>query len=342
MTFASAAWAIDGAIVGSALARLSSYAESGGVEGVVSIGDLTVTPLDVPGPGLQISPGGALLLNRYQSPKINQTYTVLNSGAQILDSTSMPPVATSRSYHLVVITVGDPEFPQAGHPWMTSNDPVAGTETTFQYVRPYILRNVPSGAIASPTAAARYIRDNIAYPAVALAGLDIPANTATITSSQIIDLRKVARPRNTEEMFTAAGSSSNPLNGAGGVAGQYENWPNTATFSVDIPDWATVAKVQAFVESATLSKAGSGALRVTIVGAGSTPATNLNESTPANGVDRIGYNIGGKITIPAAVRGTTVQVRIEGMPKTDASKGFLSTDASTGALIRVRFEESAA
>lgn len=333
MTFASAPWALDGARTASALARTASYAETGSAEGVISRDDLKVSPLDVPGVGVKIAAGGALILNRYQTTP-SQTYTVLNVGDEILDPTDMPPANAAQKVYLVCATVGDPEFSQTGHPWMTSSDPAAGTEETFQYVRPFI---IPVANTSIKTAKAA----GVTYPALALAQLVIPANTTTITSSMITDVRKIARPRNSEEIFTGASSSSNYLNGGAAGPGNYEVWPSALTFQVDIPEWATTAKVMSFVEGPQLQKAGIGALRVTLVGAGSTAATNLNESAPTSGVDRKSYNVGGKIDIPANLRGTTATIRMEGMVANTGSQGFLIADTYTGGVLRVRFEEAA-
>lgn len=330
MTFASAPWAVDGARTPAALARTASYAETGGAEGVISQNDLKVSPLDVPGVGLQIAGGGALVLNRYQTP-VSQSYTVLNVNTHVVDAADMPPVAGSDRWFLVCVVVGDPEFSPAGHPFMTS-DPMADPEN-FDYVRVVL---VPCN---SGTKSFREL--NKAYPALALARVKIPANTTTVTAANIeADLRKVARPRTSEDIFTSSQAGNNLLNG-GGVVGAYEVWPNTASFSVDIPEWATVCKPFAFIEGAMLSKAGVGALRITLVGAGATTTTNLNESAPTSGYDRKGYSIGGKITIPASMQGTTATIRIEGSVNSEAAKGMLDTDQYTGSYMRVRFEESA-
>lgn len=341
MTFRNSPLAIDGARIDAATVRIEAFANSTSAEGIVSASDLKVRPLAVAGNGIIVGDGNAIIRNRYQSTP-NQSYVVSNVGDTTLDSTQMPPANPSSMSHLVCVTVGDPEFSQVGHPWMLATDPPAGTAETFQYVRPWIIQNVPSTAIASPAAALAYVR-TLGYPAIPLAGLSIPANTTTITASMIVDLRKVARPRVEEYVFTAASATSDNLNGAGGVAGTYENWPHTAHFDVDVPDWAVVAKVQAYVEGARLTKAGNSVLRVGFSDGGETTVTNINESAPTSGnYDRKGYNVGGEISIPASYRGTTRTIQMQGTALTTADQGSLKSDTNTSTLIRIRFEEKAA
>lgn len=336
MTFNSTAWAIDGARTSASLARRQAYASTGGNEGIVSAADLKVSPLAVPGVGLRIAAGSALILNRYQGASINETYTVANEGEHTMDSTEMPPADPAARTHLVAITIGDPGGSQVGHPWMGSGDPPDGTEETFQYVRPHIIRNVPANSTAA-------YADSLGYPALIIARLDIPANTTTIQASMITDLRTLAQPRNTERVEHIAGAPSNFLNGGdGGTPGVYENWPNTVYIDLAVPKWATRALITGFVEGARLTKAGGGKLRAAFVDGGATPITQVNESAPTTGSDRKGYNIGGEIAIPEPYRGTTRRLRIEGTPNNTNSKGFLSTDSATTGQLRVRFEEGTA
>lgn len=330
MTLASSPWAVDGARVKSSTARAALFAESGSAEGVGGYSHLKVTALAVPGVGVTIAEGAVLILNRYQSSP-NQTYSANNIGPTDLNSTNMPPSSPAAQSHLVCVVIGDPEFSAVGHPFMPATPIPDDQKEDYQYARFFVIPNVPATT-------KNFAQLGLSYPAYALARIDVPANTSTITNSMIVDLRKIARPRATEEVFTAASSSSNLL---GNVVGTYENWPPSASFSVDIPDWATTAKIQGFVESAIISKAVNDALRITIVGAGSTAITNINESAPASGTDRIGWNAGGSVSIPANLRGTTATIKFEGVAWSDASRFGLATDASTGALIRVRFEEKA-
>lgn len=325
MTFSSAPWAIDGAKTGANLARRATYAAVGDVEGLVTKTDLKVSQLAVPGNGLLISGGNAIVLNRYQQ-SINESYVVANPDTHQVLPVDMPAVSATAKSYLVLVTIGDPEFSQVGHPWMTSDKLSEDEAPDYVYARPFLLPCNPGTTSAAGL--------GLTYPAYALARLDIPANTATITDSMLTDLRKMARPRVSEEVFFARGGTANPLNT---VTPAFETWGG-APQSVAIPKWATLAKIDGWVESAIISKATIGDLRVNIVGRAASDVTPFNRSTPANGTDRTGMNFGGKIDV-TAVAGSTRTIQLEGRVASAASSGGLTTDGYTSMMIRVRFEE---
>lgn len=332
MTFLNAAWAIDGATVQSSLARQSVYAGTNGAEGIIQKGDLKVSALATPGQGVQIGAGGALLLNGYQTNP-DQTYTVSNPAVHTMLASEMPSSNPSDKHYLVCITIGDPEFSQVGHPWMLATDPPEGEEATFEYVRPFIVP-CPNG-----TSDASVL--NLGYPALALARLEIPGGQTTIQAGYIKDVRKLAQPRSWLAIsHNPAPAGTNSLNGAGGIAGTYERWPNVGVLTVDVPSWAVKAKVTGFVEGAKLTKAGYARLRAQVEGTSLvTSLTNVDETDPPNtSTDRRSYNVGGEIDV-TSVAGTTKTFSVYGTPTNDASKGALYSDANTSVLLQVYFEE---
>jgi hypothetical protein len=336
MTFRSASL-IDGALVDAAVLRIGSFMAGGRYEGVATGPSLKVKPLTTPGNGVTINAGAGLVVNRYQASP-DQAYIVSNVGDVTLGSADMPPVSTSDRSHLVCVTVGDPEFSQVGHPWMPGTIP-AGSEETFQYVRPYIIQNVPAGTKS-------FAELNRSYPAYALARIDIPKNTTTITSAMIVDLRDIPLPRSSERIEHIAGpATKQTLNGESGVAGAYQNFPNSVNFQLDIPLWASRAYITGFVEGVRVVAAGTGKIRVSMGGAvgAATTSTSIDEAAPGGGSNgiRTSYNLGGEIAIPDAAKGTTVTVRIEATPNTNADKGFLTADSSASGQIRVRLAEQA-
>lgn len=334
MTFLTAPWAVDGALINSSLARLATYASLGGAEGILQKADLKVSALSTPGHGLQIAVGGVAILNRYQDNP-DQAYVAYNPTVHTMNSAEMPASNASARQYLVCTTIGDPEFSQVGHPWMLASDPPAGQENTFVYVRPFLVGPVPAGT-------KKFSELGLDYPAYALARLEIPANTTTYTNDMIIDLRKLARPRSWEAIAHVAGpGTANPLNGAGGTPGDYERWPNVNVLTVEVPEWAVAAKITGFVEGAKLTKAGQARLRAAVSGTALvTPVTNIDEATPGSSADRRSYNIGGELDIRTQA-GNTVTFIVEGTPNNTASKGALTTDSATSVQIRVYFEEVA-
>lgn len=231
MTFNFAPWALDGARTPAALARVSAYALGGNRGGVVKPRDLRVQPLAVPGPGLRITTGAAVILNRYQSTP-DQSYVVSNPSTHTVPSGSMPPVTGGTAYYLVCVVVGDPEYNQAGHPFM-SGDPIAPeVAADFEYVRVVVL---PCGA---GTTTFEELGKN--YPGYALARLTIPGNTATITSGMITDVRQLTRSRQERALLPL-----DPPDGHAIQSTDWVDWPPDVYSTVRVPDWATHVTVVA-------------------------------------------------------------------------------------------------
>jgi len=320
VTFDNAAWAINGATLGSSLARRAQFAAVEGFEGIVQDGDLKVTQLDVPGVGIQIAPGAAVILNRYQTTP-NEAYTVSNPGVHTITSGEMPPANPAAKSYLVAVVVGDPDFSQVGHPWMGADDPPAGEETTFDYVRVTIIE------VAAGTKSAK----NLGFPALALARIDVPANTTTITNAMITDLRALAQPRSKQVIVQASGPGTpHALSGQSLV-----RWPNTAFWNVEVPEWATKVSVIANLEGVSVTKAGSGIL-VARMGTTSVANINLNETGPAV----TGYTLGGTTAVPLADRGTTKTFELVGSTTNTASNGLVSMGGTGTVFFAITVEEA--
>lgn len=320
MTFSNAPWIVDGALVSSALARRSQYASTSGAEGIVNLNDLKVRPLAVPGVGLLIDPGVGLLLNRYQT-NINESYMVSNPGTHTMTSGEMPAANPSAKSYLVAIVVGDPEFSQVGHPWMPTTVP-DGEEQTFEYVRPTIIE-VPPGTTSA---------DSLGYPAYALARLDMPANTTTITASEITDLRELAQPRSKRVV-----KIWNPI-GTSLSSGSYITFPAAASWDIPIPPWASRALIKA-TWSGLLIVEGSftGNVRVTL-GGEVTQSSGINFNDPS-GATRGTQGCADDIPIPEALRGTTQPLVAQGR-KTSGPIN-LQADNNTSFHLDVEFIEVA-
>ena len=329
MTWTNVPWALDGALIPSSLARLGQYVATGGAEGIAQLGDLKVAPLDTPGNGVKIFSGGAAVLNRYQGETPDQTYMVHTASGEILGPSDMPASSGSALSHLVCVTVGDPEFSQTGHPWMLSSDPPVGTEDTFQYVRTFVVQNVPSNTVS-------FDQLNLNYPAYALARLDVPASTTTITSGMIVDLREMASPRSKDFQWSVAASVADVL--VVTTPGVFEYWPDNSQSAVPIPKWASYAYVDGwingFVDSssdATKAEMRIGSLVMNVY----TPSSKYSAIVAG----RESVLMGGRIYIPSAYRGTTQNWQIHGTPQDAGSQSDLTTDAWTNCMVHIRFVE---
>lgn len=331
MTFDNAAYATDGARISAALARRALYAEARD-GGIVQTGDLKVTQLAVPGVGVLIAPGVGLVLNDYQTSP-NEVYVASNPGVHTITAGEMPAANPSPKSYIVAVVIGDPEFSQVGHPWMGSDDPPVGEETTFQYVRPTIIE-VAAGATTVPGS----------YPALSLARIDVPADTTTITDSMIHDLRALASPRQSQEIFTSPNGTwenASPVRIASGST--YADWgPAQYAPTVKVPAWATRAILVASINGVRLSDTSvsvSGNVR-TQLGSVVGPVTSFDYSI-GGGAIRDNLQTAGEYDV-SGIAGTTVAMRVEGYqsgPVTPTVNQRLSLQSGSQIIFDVRFFE---
>lgn len=307
-------WAIDGVEVPAAVARALPYVDNGGAEGVVEPASMQVLALATPSTSVRVLPGGALVRNRYAGGSL-QSYAALEQVQQ-----TVPVVATGSSggrSDLVVLRVSDPEF--------ASGD--AGA--TFE-----IIQGVPSNADH------RYAW-TLGFPAIALARVDIPASTATVTNDMITDLRRVARPRRETLMLVA-----NPVDGRRLSGTSFMAWPvqSSPWDTVDIPDWATRFRCIATYTAVRTKADTYGYLRVAVgenaelVAEGSFNTTNAAASEVLNT-----FQAANSMTIPADMRGTTQPIRLQGRLAASgipSSAGPWST-SDTRVVVQFEFAEQA-
>lgn len=310
-------WAVDGATVTGAMARLLANVAFGDAEGIASKGDCKVQQTQVAGTSIRVMPGGVAIRNAY-SGGAGQSYAGYNPDEDVVPTTATG--GSSRS-DLVVARINDPEF--AGQP------PNPGEEDTYPYIETEVIVGVPATT-------KRASELNLGYPAVELARIDRPANTATVTDANIVDLRRLARPRTFEVINHIHTPNDDSFNTVGG----WEQFPDQIIMDVDIPEWAVRAKITGFVEGIRLIKAGSGKMRIAIQSTqDGTQSTQINESAPRTAADRVSYNLGGEIAIGASLRGTTQRFVIQGQSNDTGSNGFLKTDSGSSGQIRVLLEE---
>jgi hypothetical protein len=310
VTFETTAYAINGSQLGAALMRRAAYAALHGQQGVVHSGDLKVTQLAVPGVGVQIAAGVGLVLNDYQVDP-NETYVVSNPAIHIVPSTDMPAANPSAKSYILAVVVGDPDFSQTGHPWMTSDDPPVGQELTFAYVRATLVE-VAAGATGL----------NVSYPALPLARIDVPANTTTITNSMIHDLRTLGSPRQSQEIFvSAAGTWNNDTPTKIPSGSTFGDW-GSAQFapSVVVPTWATRAILVCSVNGVGLRDASvniTGNLRAQL-GSVSGPSVSFDLPSGRVGAQRENFQAAGEYDV-SSIAGTTAILRVEAFENNPAA-----------------------
>lgn len=327
MTFNPAALSIDGATINSALVRTLGYAATSGTEGIVQGPDLKVSPLGTPGAGVLIASGSAIVLNKYQGADIDQSYVVSNPTEHTVNGAEIPTSSPSVRTYILAVVVGDSEFSASGHPFMTSGVPAPGDEDSFTWVRPKLILESSFNA-----------RN---YPALALARITLRANTTTILSTDIEDIRTLARPRTQLNVgWASAPAGLNGLNASAQGAGSWERFPNASAIgSIVIPPWAVKAKIMGFVEGLRLDKAGVARMQPYIEGTaliGET--TNIDEYVPNSQKERRTYSVGGEIDV-RSVAGQTKSFGVRAQATSDAHKLTLYSDANTSVYLQVFFEE---
>jgi hypothetical protein len=342
VTFDKAAWSIDGPITKASLARIAEYIGTGGAEGIVGKGDLKVSPTAPNTRGIVIAGGAGLVLNRYQGSSVNQSYAVSNTGDHTITSGSMPAVSASAQEFLVLVTVGDEEFSQVGHPWMPGT-PIASPDT-FQYVRPIVYGPVSAGATVASL--------NLPFPAYAIARLNIPASATNITAGMITDLRELAQPRSKTVIRRVASPGGSTPNVSTDALTAIRPFPNGTLIGLTIPDWVNRAKVFGTLDGVKLTNGGKWNIRPIILDANVNPVgTHLfTWGEIPTVVDWLGFTVsssrisvgfGDSIPVPAGV-GRTIYFGLMCQSAGglyDAAVNNLVADLSTTFTMQIVLEE---
>jgi hypothetical protein len=298
-------WFIGGGAEHSpAVARMLAYSATGGTNGVASWPDLRVTALNIPGTSVTVSPGGAIMLNKYPGGG-QQTYIARN-----MSSTDVAVPATgsqSGATRYVILRVDDPEF---------------GAQLPANVVEGPYNRFAVVDSIT-----------NLNYPHVVLARITMPAATGTVTNAMITDLRAVANPRSKREISVGYSTNADLPNTS------YVQWPNY-TANIFIPEWATRVEGFARVHGAlVMNNVVYGDYRIQFGTITSGVASyDFNEFGTANNglrVPTLSCVIGA--AIPDAMRGTTQTVLMQG--RKIREPGFLRADSGTQVEYDLNFEE---
>lgn len=254
MSWISTPWLVGGGAVHSQeIARNLAYVTSGGGEGVVDAGDLKVSA-NTPNAGdVLVGPGSAIIRNRYVTDA-QQSYTARN---QSTDTVAIPSTSGSARIDLICARIEDPFV--AGAPWTTPGDP-----TTATYIFTRVVSNVPASAIVSPWAAAAYLRAQ-GWSAIPLASVSLPASTATVTGAMIKDLRMLANPFSSSEIFNYQSSDTVAMPNAT-IVGMGSGEPSDGAWQTGFPainpqfvtpEWCTHINVDVI---ASFSKSAHGAM----------------------------------------------------------------------------------
>lgn len=329
-----APWFVDGALHSAEVARVLAYAATHGEEGVILPHHLRVRALAVPGQAIRVYAGAAAIRNRYPGGSWYQTYVGHSPTEHTVDVS--PTGSSGRRSDLIVARVVDPQYPGTPEP----ADP-----TDFQYIYTDIIENVPAG-----TQTVAELGLNI--PAIELARIDFPPNTATVTQDMITDLRRVANPRKDRivQMRTTFGGVQELTHR--GDSGDMRAWPNLSQAAqgqiwMRVPEWASRANIIGTwgqVRAAHNTNTW-GQLRVGLEGNGLWVGTRETRFTERDGFSgRKHYVSGGEVTIPEAMRGELVDVVFQGRRAMDSPTGgdfvAVAVDEHSMVVADVEFLES--
>ncbi len=305
------------------VARLLAYAATGGVEGIISPGDLKVAPLAVPGSKVRVLAGAGIIRSR-AAGGAQQSYVARNVSEDVVDIAATGS-GSGRS-DLIVAQVEDPFM--AGEPYADPADPKVGP-----YIYTRVIPNVAPGTTAAPSGST----------AIALARIDIPANTGTITAGMIKDLRKIAQPRRERQVRIWRPSETATLGPSTGGQTPWTWLPRTNEL-IPCPEWATQVKL--IVSIANILHIGdlTGGIRAEYGWNGSgelyAPVAGLHhEDTTVGARTRTTVIAGGELTIPAGFRGKSHYVRTGS--QLNPSTGRITVDQWTTVTVDLEFVEVA-
>ncbi|TXC99004.1 hypothetical protein [Streptomyces sp. ISID311] len=277
-----------------------------GSQGVTEANDLKVRQLSTPGSGVRVGDGSSVIRGASWG---QGSYTQYNVGDAIVP---VAPTGASGRSDLLVQRIEDPEYEG-------NRDPAKDDIGYFQ-----VIPNVSATATAVPAG----------MTAIALARLDIPSNTATVTDAMIKDLRSIANPRRERRLYTAFPGSLSRLTYQDN---KWHTWPTAARWTIPVPDWAVNLKAVTTFAGLRMDTADIFASMQQIIGSIQGQNTTIDDDQ-GNNVRRSTVVLADNIGITAAMRGTNQTLYVQTyMSKSET--GNLSVDGSTSLVCDVEFNE---
>uniref|UniRef100_A0AAU2V896 Uncharacterized protein n=1 Tax=Streptomyces sp. NBC_00003 TaxID=2903608 RepID=A0AAU2V896_9ACTN len=307
MTLASAPLLTNGASHSAQSFRMMIRDLARGGQGITQGGDLRVTPLTVPAGGVQVGDGSAIIEG--QAAYGQGHYTVYNIGAETVP---IAPTGANPRRDLVVLRIQDPQYEGSRDP---AKDPIA-----FFDVIPVV------GAVVRPAPPE-------GYTAIALAVVTMPANTGTVTSAMIKDLRQLANPRRERRLAVNRGYPYEQL------PTPKETWfdfPKNPVALVDIPTWAVQVNLVTTL-NVRISNTGAYGLWRQRVGSqvGNTIVMDADAMTSDS---RENIIIADALDIDASLRGTTQGLGLQ-FYRLRSEPWGMDINASTNIVVDVEFVE---
>lgn len=313
--------------------RQSLYDSTTGAEGISAPEAFRVKASVPASKFVQVDPGGALLRNRYAGGS-GQSYSGRNASQTAVEIT--PTGSGGGRTDLIILRILDPQY----------EGQMPTDVNAFQYTRLAVIQGVSDTV---KTAAEL----NLGYPAIALARVKLPLNTATVQAGHITDLRKLAQPQEHTEIVARPTVTSDPAAGmlltSTHVDGEW--FPNAGGDQrIDVPEWATRMQIEAEwigvlygPEQAT----GWGDYWVDYGPVGAAGVQKLENSThkfrwdaPKGDYNRANWKVAQDVPVPANMRGKSGMQFIM-KARRDGGTITCKMDHRSGIIFKVRFMQVA-
>lgn len=341
---------IDGTVVPGAELRRNTQRDTGSGSGVVRPGDLKITQMDTPGPGVKVAVGDALIQSRapgseretYGVPLVTAQIYMGDGGAGLPGTGSqVPPEGYRRDF--IFLEMLDPGLPTSYTP---KEDWPAG-----QSVKLSVIQNVGP--------AARKMADIPALASVTgegLAAIKYLPSTATVTNAMIEDLREVQNPRTRTEVrsMNLTGADKKYINKTTPYPAGGQTWPAQAEdigIDLKIPEWATVVKIESTIYQAWVPAKGSSFGEFWVQMAPSAHPDNRKTQPGRWDIDELSAQhrttngLSDTIRIPPSLRGTTQKfyprANVLGGNGEGANANTLAADFATSFNLTCVFQEEA-
>ncbi|MCZ4098306.1 hypothetical protein [Streptomyces sp. H39-C1] len=277
-----------------------------GSQGITEGNNLKVRQLATPGAAVRVGDGSSVIRGAAWG---QGSYTQYNVGDAVVPIA--PTGASSRS-DLLIQRVEDPEYEG-------NRNPATDDIGYFQ-----VLPNVSATTVTAPAG----------MTAIVLARIDIPANTATITDSMVRDLRQIANPRRTRELFTAFPGALDRLTSHDD---RWHNWPAAARWNIAVPEWAVNTKILTTVSTLRMDTSFAFAYMQNVFGTIQGQDTTIDDDQ-GTGIRRSTVIMADNLTLDPVMRGTVQPLYLQTYTSPRAAGNF-GVDGGTSLICDIEFTE---
>ncbi len=304
----------------------------GAGSGVSRPGDLKVLPLNQPGNGFRVAPGGGIAQSRDTASSARESYGPVNNEEIVI--TGVPGTGSGQTRRdLVILEITNPAMESVSYPEPTDPEYTGGWLLGSTFARITVIPGVFSAVKSLDQITTGPYRN---VTGVTLAAINWPANTTTISAGMIEDLRRVHRP----EIVPGRVGSTTPPTAQNLTATAFARWISSAEWPLQIPDGATFVDLRFDVLNA-IHMVGDVYGTIGLFVDGELAASGPYAADWTGAQTRQSVFSWGKYRIPPEKAGKTVTFDLRAF-KNEGSPGYLRADAQTRAVLDYRFLGEAA